>query len=327
MPTLIVLANGTIPVAEDFMFNFNALNRVAGVSTAIASYATGDLLYASAPNTLTARAVGSSGQVLTVVGGVPAWAAPGAGLPRAYGAGCALSNNTTDATNDLDIAPGAWRSDDNTEDLVLASTLTKQLDVAWAVGPNAGGLDTGTKAVSTWYHVWLIKRPDTGVVDATFSESATAPTMPASYTKKRRLGAVRTDSSGAITAFVQSGDYTYWNVSTAAFDFDGATGTGANTVTHRVPTGVGVLAFGAFWSSSGTADGYLSPLSTPDLTPSSGASPSYPLQNLMRGLSNTSAPWGPILTNTSGQTRWRFATSTTLKVATYGWIDRRGRDA
>ena len=45
-------------------------------------------------------------------------------------------------------------------------------------------------ANDTWYHVWLIKRADTGVVDALFSLSATAPTMPANYTRQppRRFG-------------------------------------------------------------------------------------------------------------------------------------------
>ena len=44
------------------------------------TYATGDLLYASATNTLSKRTVGSNGQVLTVVAGVPAWAAASGGV-------------------------------------------------------------------------------------------------------------------------------------------------------------------------------------------------------------------------------------------------------
>jgi hypothetical protein len=37
---------------------------------------TGDLLYASAANTLARKAIGATGDVLTVTGGVPVWAAP-----------------------------------------------------------------------------------------------------------------------------------------------------------------------------------------------------------------------------------------------------------
>lgn len=45
------------------------------------SYTTGDILYASASNTLSKRAVGTSGQVLTVSGGVPTWATPASTAP------------------------------------------------------------------------------------------------------------------------------------------------------------------------------------------------------------------------------------------------------
>ena len=43
------------------------------------TYATGDVLYASASNTLSKLAVGSNTEVMTLAGGVPTWAAPAAG--------------------------------------------------------------------------------------------------------------------------------------------------------------------------------------------------------------------------------------------------------
>lgn len=46
--------------------------------TGQSTYATGDMLYASGANTLAKRTIGSSGQVLTVSGGVPTWATPSA---------------------------------------------------------------------------------------------------------------------------------------------------------------------------------------------------------------------------------------------------------
>ena len=48
----------------------------ANGGTAQSTWTTGDLLYASGTNTLAKRAIGSTGNVLTVVGGVPTWAAP-----------------------------------------------------------------------------------------------------------------------------------------------------------------------------------------------------------------------------------------------------------
>jgi len=41
--------------------------------TGLTTYATGDLLYASAANTLSKLSIGSSGQILQVIAGVPTW--------------------------------------------------------------------------------------------------------------------------------------------------------------------------------------------------------------------------------------------------------------
>jgi hypothetical protein len=83
--------------------------------------------------------------------------------------------------------------------MVLASALTKQLDAAWAVGTNAGGLDTGAIGNNDYY-IWLIMRSDTGVVDALFSTSSSSPSMPANYDYKRLIGWFKREA-GAITAF------------------------------------------------------------------------------------------------------------------------------
>lgn len=58
----------------------------------------------------------------------------------------------------------------------------------------AGGLDTGALAASTWYSVWRIGKTD-GTRSWLISLSATAPTMPAGYTHKARVGWIRSDGS------------------------------------------------------------------------------------------------------------------------------------
>jgi len=120
--------------------------------------------------------------------------------------GLTLSNNATDATNDIDISVGTAAEQDvaNPTLMTLASAITKRLDAAWAVGSGNGGLDTGSIA-NTTYHVWLIQRSDTSVVDVLFSTSATAPTMPANYDRKRRIGSIIREST-AIVRFYQTGD-------------------------------------------------------------------------------------------------------------------------
>ena len=122
-----------------------------------------------------------------------------AAYPPMFIQGLTYSNNGSDATNDLDIAAGAARDATDTINMRLASALTKQSDAAWAVGTNAGGLDTGAVGDNDYY-IWFIKRSDTGVVDALYSLSASAPTMPANYDYKRLIGWFKR-SGGAIVAF------------------------------------------------------------------------------------------------------------------------------
>lgn len=112
--------------------------------------------------------------------------------------GWTYANNGADATNDLDIAAGGGM-DATGAYWITGAALTKQSDVAWAVGTAAGGLDTGAVGNSDYY-IWAIARSDTGVVDYLFSLSSTAPTMPASYDFKRLIGWFKR-VGGTIVAF------------------------------------------------------------------------------------------------------------------------------
>lgn len=68
------------------------LGEVSG-GTGQNAYATGDILYASAVNTLTRRVIGNAGDVLVVAGGVPVWSPPVWVVPHAI-----LSATHTDST-------------------------------------------------------------------------------------------------------------------------------------------------------------------------------------------------------------------------------------
>ena len=127
-----------------------------------------------------------------------------------YITGLILSNDT-DADNDINITAGLCRDSTNAEIIELASEITKRIDAAWSVGNDAGGIDTGTVAAATIYSVWLIKRSDTGVVDALFSLSMTAPTMPANYDYKRFIGYVWTlDAAATIKPFTMTENGVIW---------------------------------------------------------------------------------------------------------------------
>lgn len=151
--------------------------------------------------------------------------------------GCSIANNSTTA---IDFAAGIAADSSNALYLINASTLTKILGTAWAVGTNEGGLFSGSVADGT-YHCFIIMRPDTGVVDAGFSTSVTASDRPAAYTYYRRVGSI-IRSSGSILAFVQDGNNFYWNTSSPPSEYS-ALGTRAKAaLTLTVPMGIRVQA-------------------------------------------------------------------------------------
>jgi len=247
--------------------------------------------------------------------------------PRGYIDGLILSNSAGDAANDIDIADGVAKDDGDSADVTLAAPITKQLDVAWAAGANAGGLDTGAKLPDTWYHVWLIARSDTGSVDALFSTSATTPTMPANYDRKRRIGAILTDGSGAIVPFRQNGDQ-FW-LGSHRHDVNVSNpGTARVLYTLTVPLGVKVLAdvsanysqnpdgvTGRWWFGSPDDDDQ--PVAT-IWTLNSGAS------------GQNTGTHATLVTNTSRQIAFRSENSSggrVLDIWTRGWADPRGRNS
>src|SRR5262245_34964660 len=159
-------------------------------------------------------------------------------IPRAWIDGLTLSRAGTSV---FGVAVGQAASDDNAQLMDLTAALTKTTAV-WQAGSGNGGLDTGALPNNTWYHAFLIRRPDTGAVDALLSLSPTAPTMPANYTQKRRIGSLLTTGSAQITDFVQRGDLFLWD--TPVVDAN-LTNPGSNAVlrTLTVPTGVVVEAY------------------------------------------------------------------------------------
>jgi hypothetical protein len=259
------------------------------------------------------------------------WAAP---LVLNGIVGLALANNAGDAVNDIDIALGSVASDDADpalkEPMYLTAGITKRLDANWAVGTNQGGLDTGAVANNT-YHMFLIKRVDTGVVDVLFSLSPTAPTMPANYTKKQRIGSI-VRAGGTILAFIQFGDDFYFSTPPALNVNTTNPGTSAVTATSSVPTGLVVKARLNVIGIGGTNQItiYISPLSAADVAASSAASPLGQISTPnAAGAINQGAPVD-VWTNTAAQFRYRLSASGAadiIRIATLGWNDPlRGRN-
>jgi hypothetical protein len=119
--------------------------------------------------------------------------------------GLALSTDT-DTAHDLNITAGSVKATDGAYDLVLETEITKRIDATWAVGDDAGGWESGTSIpTSGIIYVWLIASSTSGVVDVLFSLSATSPTMPSGYDKKRRILSWPTDASDNLLPAIHDG--------------------------------------------------------------------------------------------------------------------------
>lgn len=254
-------------------------------------------------------------------------------LPRSHLAGYTLSNNVADATNDVDIAVGSARSTANTDNILLASALTKQLDAVWAVGTNAGGRASGAAIANTTYHVFAIKRPDTGVVDVAFDTSASGANIAANtnsaYTEIRRIGSILRESA-AIAAFSQVGDE-FLRSGTLALDISTTALASANRTlfTILVPLGVKVIAKLAAQHVGQVGGGGGVLITSPDQADTASSSGPGGVAQLISTNSVSDYDGAEILvrTNTSAQIGARSGIANgTLYSTTLGWIDRRGRD-
>ena len=252
-------------------------------------------------------------------------------LPRSYGAGCILSNDT-DATNDINVTAGAWRNATDDGNLVLSSEQTKRIDASWATGDDAGGLSSSlTLTNATWYHVFLILV--SGVVEVGFDTSVVAANLIADHsaTKYRRIGSVRRGTATNI-AFIQIGDKFLFDVNIseiASVD----PGTSAVLVPLTMPLGIVVEAILAIVinddSASNAADVHLL-VTSPDQTDTVPSVTRFTVVSQHGdGVEESDAVYGEFTTDTSSQIRYRISRSAadvTIRIQNHGWVDRRGRD-
>lgn len=244
-----------------------------------------------------------------------------------YVGGFTLSNDTTDPVNDIVIQPG--RCSDNVVgthgEIEIKSVYHKKLDALWEYGSSLGGRDTGSIADGTW-HVFAIKDPTydqgKGRSDIIFSQSV-APTMPAGFTMKRRIGSI-IRSGGSIVAFKQLGDMFLLKDPILDVDVSDQGTTAVNRVLN-VPTGIEVEALIRVVANN-AANAYnvlLSPLYATNADPIVSAAP---LPSLGNPANTTVRTELRVMTDTSGRIRSRSsAASTVLRISTYGWIDYRAQ--
>ncbi len=233
--------------------------------------------------------------------------------PVNYISGMTLSHAFTNLT----VSTGSCVDSTNSIVLELPSGITKGTG-SWAVGsgPAVGGLDTGTIANNTWYFVHVIRRPDTGVVDALLSLSATAPTMPTNYTQRRLVGVWRY-ASGIFEDWYQVGRQIRYKTPVQDFNAVSATAGARAARTITVPTTVNVFADIGVGLATGNNGGlYISDLSTNDVMTALGS-------GLHQGGTHAAASFGGrcwVRTSTSGQVGERVSSGpATFSLYTFGF--------
>jgi hypothetical protein len=210
----------------------------------------------------------------------------------------------------------------------LAAAITKTT-AAWVIGTGNGGLDTGAIAASTWYHVHLIRRSDTGVVDVLYSISVSAPTMPASYNQRRRIGSVKTNASSQFINFLQVGERFQWIVPVQ--DISGVAPAPTTYILPSIPTGVRVLALLQAFVIDQTSAVTYARLVSPEVSDTGGPSVALGSFGIRASpLTDTGAyAIFSVLTDTAAQVRAVVSSvaNTRLSVAVYGWDDPRGKNS
>lgn len=232
-------------------------------------------------------------------------------------------SNAADTEHDITVGTGECRDAADAYDIVLSGALTKRIDANWVVGTNQGGLFSGSVANATWYHVFVIRRSDTGVVDAGFDTSLTAANIPSPYDAYRRLGSVLTDGSANILQFVQTGNEFLYNSATPPLSVD-VTNLDTTSTLYTVATPLG-LTTEAILNTLVTAGSQRIVLIQSPLVATQAASATVsPLANIGLQGTNNDTRMVRVRTNTSSQIRAVSSnSSTTLRVATLGWVDNR----
>ncbi len=245
----------------------------------------------------------------------------GVALPtfmRGYLAGLTLSNDSGTPNTKLDVSPGVCVDDTGAAMMNLGSGVIDCTTVG------ANGLDAGSLAATTWYHAFAICKASGGAPTLLASTSLASPTLPSGYTLKRRLGSFRTDGSSHILGFSQNGDEFLW--AAAMGDVNVANlGTTATLFTLTVPASLRCNAlFRAFALQA--AVGTLVLLNSLDENSVAANSPAGNDSIITQAANIYVGGHFNLRTNTSGQIRAvSSAASTALLIATYGWIDYRGR--
>jgi hypothetical protein len=243
---------------------------------------------------------------------------------RSYLSGLGMANNATTPNTKIDVAAGVCADNTNVQ---MLSVSAGTIDCA-TVGAN--GLDAGSLASSTWYHAFAIGKSDG--TTALLASTSTSPALPAGYTLKRCIGSFRTDGSAHILAFLQVGDDFWWSTPVLDVNDTNPGGTRQIKTLGNVPTGAVVTAVLNVLPifASTVLQLYVHPVGVADVVAAQTVAPLGIGGSTVAAGGLTPGVQARIATNTSAQIAYRTSTTTgasdVVRMATVGWVDRRGRD-
>lgn len=239
-------------------------------------------------------------------------------MPRGGISGLLLSYSNTTT---LGISAGRFRDSTDAYTGYLASAFTKTTS-AWAAGTGNGGLDTGTIAVSTWYHWYAIYAPTTKTTDIIFSTSASAPTLPTGYTAYRLIGSAKTNGSSQWVNFIahECNGAVQFNLYSVVQDYALANpGTSAVLVTlPSVPSGLSVEWIGSLQMGAATV-AMAVVVTSPE---QADVDPAIAGSTVSANTGQFMAAPGRFFTDTSQRLRYRCSASgasNSMSFNTYGW--------
>jgi hypothetical protein len=163
------------PITTTGTFTLSGTVAATHGGTAQSTYSTGDILFASATNTLSRRTVGSTGQVLTVSGGVPVWSTLSAG------SGTVTSVGGTGTVNGITLTGTVTTSGNLTLGGTLSNvSLSSQVTGTLPVANGGTGITSFGTGVATFLGTPSSANLAAAVTDETGSGAlvfATSPTL------------------------------------------------------------------------------------------------------------------------------------------------------
>ena len=122
----------------------------------------------------------------------------------------------------LASSPSSVHDSVNVQNIQWTGAINADISVS-----GVNGLDVGSLSINTWYYVYVIANKNNALpVSSLISLSPTTPIIPSGYTRFRRLGSIRVNSSGTIQQFSTSGNavrrYFFRNINSRVIIVGGA---------------------------------------------------------------------------------------------------------